>query len=129
MTLPDYIKDIADFLQSNFVGTLGTDLFIGGFDATPNCIAINAISGLTQRTATGGMVLYNPELNIGVRNRSGKAAELKARAIHTLLNLQTNRVIGSTRFKRIEAIADPFFVSKSEQEGTIYSVNFYLKIG
>lgn len=129
MTLPDYIKDIADFLQSNFIGTIGTDLFIGGFDTAPNCISVNAVAGLTQKTALGGMILYNPELNIGVRNRSGKAAELKARAIHTLLNLQTNRVIGSTRFKRIEAIAAPFFVSKSEQEGTIYSVNFYLNIG
>lgn len=129
MTLPDYIKDIADFLQSNFIGTLGTDIFIGGFDTVQNCISVNATPGLPQKTASGGMILYSPELNIGIRNKSGKAAELKARAIHTLLNLQTNRVIGSTRFKRIEAIDDPFFVSKSEQEGTIYSVNFNLKIG
>lgn len=129
MSLPDYIKDIADFLQSNFVGILGTDIFIGGFDTTPNCISVNAAAGFPQKTASGGMILYNPELNIGIRNKSGKAAELKARTIHTLLNLQTNRVIGSTRFKRIEAIADPFFISKSEQEGTIYSVNFHLNIG
>lgn len=128
MTLPDYIKDIADFLQSNSIGTLGTDVFIGGFDTPPNCVSVNAVTGSGQQTSLGGDVLYQPELNIGVRDRSGRAAELKARSIHTLLNLQTNRMIGSTRFQRIEAIADPLFVSKSEQEGTIYSINFHLKL-
>lgn len=128
MTLPDYIKDIADFLQSNLIGTQGTDVFIGGFDTTPNCVSVNAVTGSRQQTSTGGDVLYQPELNIGIRDRSGKAAELRARSIHTLLNLQTNKIIGSTRFQRIEAISDPFLVSKSEQEGTIYSINFHLKL-
>jgi len=130
MTIPDYLTDIVNYLQTNSIGTSGTDIFLYGFSkSVKNCIAVMSAPGLGDKsTASGDMTLYRPELDIRVRNSSGSTAKTKATAIHALLNLKTNFTTGNTKFKRIQAISEPFQVSKSETEGTIYSVNFSLQI-
>lgn len=128
--LPDYLHDLSTYLQTNNIGTFGTDIFLYGFQkGVFNCIALVPSPGYRAiTTVTGDMTIHRPELDIQIRNRSGKLAEQKARAIYNLLNMITNTTIGSTNFKRIEASNPPFEISKTEQEGTIFAVNFDLQI-
>lgn len=122
-----FIDDIVTYLQTN---NISTDIHKHGFaSGVPNDIAINPTTGILGKyTASGDMKLEKPYLQILIRNKSGEAAKSKADEIYNLLNLITNTRIGGTRFKRIEAQSPPFFVYKSNSEGTIYSINFSLEI-
>ena len=126
-----WIDDIAAYLATNSTGTVGVDIAAGGFiPSAINCIALYNQTGLPEKVTLGkGMQLRRPELGVRVRNKSDSLAASNALAIHELLNLKVNTVIGTTRFKRIEAVAEPFFVSYDPNNKYIYSVNFRLEIG
>lgn len=126
-----WIEDIGAYLQTSGVGTLGTNIFYSDFSpGSQDCIAIIAQPGRPQKnTASGDMKLQRPELGVRVRNTSDDTALEKAVSICNLLNLKVNTTIGSTRFKRIEAISEPFFIGQSKNKSFIYSVNFEINIG
>jgi hypothetical protein len=125
-----WLEDIGAYLQVNGLGTLATDIFYKNFDNTAtNCIALIDQAGQRAEVSlSNDMILKKPELGVRVRNMDDTTAELKARAIYDLLNLKVNTVIGSTRFKRIVAIAEPFFVSQSKTDLFIYSINFEIQV-
>lgn len=126
-----WIEDIGAFLQTNGIGTLGTDIFYTKFPALPhNCIILIGQAGQSTKTTLGKtMTLERPELGIRVRNQYDETAEAKAKAIYDLLNLTFNTTLGSTRFKSIKAIAPPFPVGQDKNENFLYSINFSLEIG
>jgi hypothetical protein len=128
--LPDWLKEITAYLHANGFGTLGSTVFYQDFKASvPDCIAVADLPGVGDEVSLDGKsALFKPELNLRVRNQSPKQAKLTAYAIFNLLNLTVNKQIGDTRFKRIQGIDKPFFVSKSNTEGTVYSMNFELQI-
>jgi hypothetical protein len=128
--MPDWLKEIAATLHDNNLGTLGTDVFYLDFKASvPNCIAIADLPGYPDEVSLDGKsILFKPSLNIRVRNMKPGTAKSKALAIFNLLNLSVNKQIGDTRFKRIEGIDKPYFVSKSNTAGTVYSMTFELQI-
>lgn len=130
MTLPVWLDDIGTYLQTEGMGTLGTDIFYHGFDSlTSNCISLSGSAGPgADTTLAGDMILYKPELGVLVRNASDTSANSKALSIYNLLNLKTNFTSGTTRFKRIRAISEPFFVSKTANNLYIYSINFEIQI-
>jgi len=125
-----WIDDICAYLATNSIGTVGVDIVSGGFNPpVQNCIALYNQTGLPEIVTLGkGMQLRRPELGVRVRNRSDSLAASTALAIHELLNLKVNTVMGTTRFKRIEAVAEPFIVSYDPINKYIYSVNFRLEI-
>jgi hypothetical protein len=125
-----WIEDLGTYLQTQNVGTIGTDIFYGGLKAGKlNCIALLNRPGMDDIVSLGrSMTLSRPELGVLVRNKAGNLAEQKINEIHDLLNMKTNTTLGSTRFKRIKAVSRPFQLSKSETEGAEYSVNFELEI-
>lgn len=129
-TIPDWLEDIGAFLTSNGFGQVGTAVFYLDFKASvPNCIAITDLpGGQDDVTLDGNSILFKPQLNIRIRNTSPKTAKTTAKNLFNSLNLITNRYIGSTYFKRIVGIDKPFFVSKSNTEGAIYSINFSLEL-
>lgn len=125
-----WLEDIGNYLHTQNVGTVGTDIFYNGFHVgATNCITLLDQPGRGENvTLSKDMELERPELGIRIINSSSKSAKTKAEEIYNLLNLKVNTVIGSTHFKRIEAISPPFLVSNSLTEGTIYSINFLLQI-
>jgi len=126
-----WIEDIGAYLQTNGIGTLDTNIFYQGFDSiAANCITLFDQTGLESKSTLGkGMILRRPELGVRVRNASDATAQTNADSIYNLLHLKINTVIGSTRFKRISGIAEPFFVSRDPNNNYIYSINFRLEIG
>jgi len=130
MSLPAWLDALGTYLQTAGIGTLGTDIFYHGFDSrTQNCISLSDGAGPgANTTLSGDMILYKPELGVLVRNMSDSSANSKALSIYNLLNLKTNFTSGTTRFKRIRAISEPFFVSKTANNLYIYSINFEIQI-
>jgi len=126
-----WIDDIGSYLQTQGIGTLGTDLFYENFDSSAtNCIALIAQAGQSPKTTLRNtMTLKRPELGVRVRNQNDSDAHTKAESVYNLLNHTYNTTLGSTRFKSIKAIAEPFFVSQSKNNSYIYSINFILEIG
>jgi len=126
-----WIEDIGAYLQTNGIGTLGTDIFYESFDpVTSNCIALFAQAGqIPKTTLRNTLTLKRPELGVRVKNQDDTTAHTKAEAIYNLLNHTYNTSMRSTRFKSIKAIAEPFFVSQSKNDTYIYSINFSLEIG
>lgn len=125
-----WLEDIGTYLQTNSIGTLGTSIFYEEFDTvTTNCIVLIAQAGPGPKTTLRKyMTLRKPELGVRVRNSDDYTAHTKAESICTLLDQTYNTTIGSTRFKSIKAIADPFYVSQSKNNSYIYSINFSLEI-
>lgn len=125
-----WLDDIGEYLEANEIGGLGTDIFYRGFDATtPNCITLLDHAGLGAIVSLSkDMTLERPELGVLVRNESDITGEQKAQEIYQLLNFRVNETIGSTYFKRIEAVAAPFFVSQTDSGLFIFSINFQLQI-
>ena len=125
-----WLDDIGSYLEDQGIGVLGTDIFYRGFDAAAsNCITLLDHAGPGAIiTLSKDMKLEKPELGVLVRNENDTIGAQIAQAIYNLLNFTTNEVIGSTRFKRIEAIASPFFVSQTDSSLYIFSINFRLEI-
>ena len=126
-----WIEDIGAYLQTQGVGTLETNIFYEVFDSvTPDCIILITQTGPGPKiTLRKTMILKRPELGVRVRNRDQAAAYLKIESICNLLSFIVNTTIGSTRFKSIKPIGEPFFVSQSKNDPYIYSINFSLEIG
>ena len=126
-----WIEDIGTYLQTSGIGTVGTDIFYTGFDASVhNCITLYTQPGLPEEIyLTKDLTLRKPELGVRVRNSSDSAAYQKAYDIYNLLDMLVNTPLGSTRFKRIKAIADPFFLEQDLNYYYIYSINFNVSIG
>lgn len=126
-----WLEDIGTYLQSNGVGTVGSDIFYSVFDSTSkNCILLIKQTGQsTKTTLRKDSILKRPELGVRVKNEDDVTADELAESIENLLDITYNKVIGSTRFKSIRAIAPHFFVSQDDNENFIYSINFALEIG
>lgn len=125
----NWIDNIGQYLEDNGVGTLATDIFYQGFSKTAsNCITLLTAPGLPEiSTLCGTMVLSRPELDIRVRNVDDSTSYAKAIEIHTLLNGKKGR-IGTTRFKKINAVLDPHLLEIDDNNRFIYAVNFQLEI-
>lgn len=125
-----WIEDIGTYLQTNSIGTVGTDIFYNGFDTkSSNCIALLVAPGLPEKITLGRtVVLSRPELDIRVRNVDDSTAETKAKAIQTLLSQIRMQTIGSNRFKSIRPLQDYYFLEQDENDRFIYVINFQTEI-
>ena len=137
MTVPTWLTDIANLLVSNNYGVIGNSIFYNSFDSvTNNCIILSKQAGFQElktvskddATNKPDLTINKPELGIRVRNKDGLEADRISKEIHALLDQTYNKTIGSTFFLKIEAIADPFFVSKDLNTGTTFSINFYIEV-
>lgn len=125
-----WLSDIGEYIQTAGCGILGTDIFYHYFDElTQNCILLIDQPGqVEENTATDDLSIRRPELGVRIKNTSGELAMNKAEFIYKLLNEVVNSTIGSTYFISIKALADPFYVSQSQNNLTIYSINFAIEM-
>ena len=129
MTIETYLDDLGTYLQTNSIGTLGTDIFYNGLDTVPNCIAITPYRGSnTYHIVSNVKNPHSVNINVLVRNSDGDTAKSKADSIYLLIGDVANTIIGTTKFLFIQAKSLPVLDSKTESGLTIYSVNFSLLI-
>lgn len=128
MTIETYLSDIGTYLQTNSIGTVGTDIFYSKLDLSINCISLNPYQGSNKlKIVTGQRDPQQINLSIIVRNSSNYTAKTKADSIYELLCDIYNTIIGTTKFLYIQAKSPPGLVS-SDPNFTIYSINFSLLI-
>ena len=80
-------RDIAKFLETQAIGTVGTDIFVGLMPDSPsNCIAVYQYAGQKPQL---GLDLEEQGLQVRVRNSSWATAMTKAKSIYDLLHEKT----------------------------------------
>lgn len=129
MTIESYLSDLGTYLQTNSVGTLGTDIHCIGFEENAsNDITLNPFPSTKFASIVSGEINpYNPRLSIIVRNTNAATALSKVTTIYKLLRDISNQTIGTTKFLYIQEESPPGFVTK-KNNNYIFSVNFSLLI-
>lgn len=128
--MTSWLDDIGEYLETAGIGTYETDIFCQGFsERVPNCITLLNAPGLPEiTTQRRTYVLSRPELDVRVRNVDDVTADLKAKAIHALLSEVRMKFVGSTYFKKIRPLQDPYYLETDENGRYIYAVNFQCEI-
>lgn len=110
---------LLDYLETNSVGTSGTDLFLQQLPETPQIGTVLAMTG-------GPIVSGNPTRNITfqVQHRNPNAEEglRKATEINNLLNNQWNVVPGFPG--RVESASEAGAAFKDDSGNFIYSLSY-----
>ena len=116
------LKEIGTYLQSQGIGTLGTDLFLGLMSDQPdNCIALFEYAGSPPDLHWNGEY---PGLQVRVRNKSYRAGREKIQQIYELLHGLHNQIFSGTRYLLIKARGSPEVLKRDANNRIELFVNF-----
>ncbi len=123
------LESIGDYLVTNSLGTLGTNLFLGTLPESPDvCTAVYENSGTPPAftMGTGGIAIDYPMLQVICR--AGKDDYPTARdaveAIRNLLASVTDVTISSVQILRIEPMGSVNPLGVDPKQRPLLSVNF-----
>lgn len=116
------ISDIATHLQTNSIGTLGTDLFYSYMPAdVGNCVVVMDTGGTEPDRY---LPTKEPTFQIYIQNSSYDNGKTKQDAVRALLHQQKNVTIGSIYFYFIMAISEGGHLGRSADGQDEFSMNF-----
>lgn len=114
--------DIAEYLEDQTIGTVGTDIFVGIMPNTPDdCIVIWPYAGQPPDIIWDGEY---PSINVKVRNTAQDTGWTKIYSIMKALHKLTNTTIESTLYHRIEAMGSPAYLERDQNNRYIFNINF-----
>lgn len=120
------ISDIADYLATNGLGTVGTDIFYSYVpDIDANVIAVLDTGGAQPSVDIGS--LKNPTFQIFIRNSSYATGKSKLDSVRSLLHQKIETTIGSTYFLNCFAQSEGGHVGRNERDQDEFSINFIAK--
>ena len=130
MTIETYLADLGTYLQTNSIGTIGTDIFYMGLDESMgNCISLIPYGGIEPDNIVSGEAnLCNPSVQVLVRNIAAATGLSKATTIYKLLRIVSNQTIGTTKFLKIVPVSPPMFVAKTDGGYYLFSINLKILI-
>lgn len=115
-------KEIAEYLEDQSIGTVGTDIFVGRFyEATDDQVKVVDTAGLSPEPV---VEYHYPGFQIEVRNLVYATGETKANAIFDLLHQLFHTTIESQVYERIDATASPTYIGMDEGERHHFVINF-----
>jgi hypothetical protein len=116
------LSDIGTYLQSQGIGTLGADLFLGLMPDQPdNCIALFQYAGSPPDLHWPGEY---PGLQVRVRNKSYVAARTKIGEAMTALHGLHEQTLSGTRYLLIKARGSPEILKRDNNNRVELFVNF-----
>ena len=116
------LKEIGAYLQSQGIGTLGTDLFLGLMPDQPdNCIALFEYAGSPPDLHWNGEY---PGLQVRVRNKSYAAARTKIEETMKKLHGLHEQILSGTRYLLIKARGSPEILKRDANNRVELFVNF-----
>jgi hypothetical protein len=119
------IEDIATYLQTVGVGTIGSTLFKGQIPTLPdNCVAVFQYAGSSPIVTHDKKVLDSLGLQIRVRNTEYSVGMTKAQEIIDLLSPKSNITIGTGFYLSVVANQNPVPLGLDEKGRHEFSVNF-----
>lgn len=120
------IDDIADYLESEGIGTVGDSIFKSYLPETANGVILAVLD-------TGGMApdhylpTHVPTFQIYIRASGYSAGKSTLDAVRAALHRLTNETVGDTYFYYIFAISEGGHVGRSESGEDEFSINFQCK--
>ena len=127
------LDDVGDYLASHGVGTVGTNIFKGGFvdGGTPappdDQLAVYEYAGSPPDQVLGPSnpsPTIHPRIQISTRSRSYQTARAMIQAAYDALAPVVDQTINGTRYQRIEALSEPAAIGRDENGRHILVSNF-----
>lgn len=116
------LNEIGTYLQSQGIGTLGTDLFLSLMPDQPdNCTALFEYAGSPPDLHWPGEY---PGLQVRVRNASYAAGRAKIGEVFKKLHGLHEQNLSGTRYLLIKARGSPEVLKRDESNRTEWFVNF-----
>jgi len=120
------LKEIGTYLQSQGIGTLGANLFLGLMPDQPdNCIALFEYAGSPPDLHWNGEY---PGLQVRVRNKSYAAARIKIEEIMEKLHGLHEQMLSGTRYLLIKARGSPEILKRDANNRVELFVNFEIML-
>lgn len=118
--------EIAEYLEDEGVGTVGTDLFAGEVPAdVANAVVVTQFPGRAPELtlASDGWTHEFPRLQIRVRNTDEGNALTKAAACGDALSKVANQTIEGVRYRSVNMVQSPGLLFRDEQNRPNYGFN------
>lgn len=118
------IDDIAQYLATNGVGTLGTDLFKSFVPSTPDdCVTVLDTGGVKP---DADIPTKSPTFQVYIRAASYSAGRAKLDSVRALLHQVANQnlVANQTYFYYILALAEGGHLGRDANGRDLFSINF-----
>lgn len=124
------LDDVGAYLQTQGVGTLGTDLFLSALPDTPDaaCVLYEYGGAPPQHTMGGTAAKWEePRIQAVARAATYSAARTKIGAIFTALHAVNNTTLSGTLYLSIEAVQSPFFLERDQSDRVKMVCNFHVR--
>lgn len=119
------LNDLATYLQTAGIGTLGTNLFESFMPGTPdNAVGIYATGGPAPDP---DLPTHSPTFQVIVRASDYPSGEAKLASVRSALHQVANQLIGSTYFYYILANSEGGHIGRNERGLDEFSINFLCK--
>ena len=116
------LSDIGTYLQTQGVGTVGADIFLGLMPDQPdNCIALFEYAGSPPDMHWDGEY---PGLQVRVRDKSYAEARIKIEETMKKLHGLHEQILSSTRYLLIKARGSPEILKRDSSNRVELFVNF-----
>ena len=116
------LENIGTHLQTNSIGTVGADLFLGLMPDEPdNCIALFEYAGSPPDLHWQGEY---PGLQVRVRNNGYEAGRTIAGSIYSLLHGIYDTELSGTKYLLIKAQGSPEVLKRDQNNRVEWFINF-----
>lgn len=119
------ISDIATYLQTNGIGTVGTDIFYSYMPADVGACVVVLDTGGAQPNPD--LPTKEPTFQIYLQNVDYDTGKAKLDAIRALLHQKANITIGSTYFYFILAVSEGGHLGRNAEGDDEFSMNFHCR--
>lgn len=121
------LDDIASYLQTQGLGTLAVDLFLGTSPPDPDATIVIREYGGGQPVflATGGEPAYEyPRFQLTCRGVDYVSARDRAERCYRALSRIANQQVGTSWYLRVVPLQSPFPVGQDESDRELMVANF-----
>lgn len=121
------LDELGAYMQTQGIGTLGTDLFIGQMPDSPDAaVTLYEYGGIAPTHALGGGAarFERPRVQVVARATTYTAARSKIESVYKLLDQVAGVIMSSVRYLRIEAVQAPMFLERDANSRVVMVCNF-----
>lgn len=121
------LDELGAYMQTNGIGTLGTDLFEGTLpDAPDNACALYEYGGLApaHTIGGGGAKFERPRVQVLARAATYSTARSKIEAVYRLLDQLAGVTLSGVRYLRVEAVSSPLYLEHDANNRVKMVCNF-----
>lgn len=117
-----YLSDIATYLQTQGIGTKGTDLFYANVPAKMDTGVVVLDTG--GPLPDPDIPTKNPTFQVFIRANTYALGDAKRTAVRDALHRLGNQLLGSTYFFNILAVSEGGHIGRNEAGRDEFSINF-----